>query len=106
MIGADGAVSYSNILTFKAANGGPQFKVYPNVVNSSVSVTLKSGKSGAVTFQVVDYSGRVVNQQNIMVQEGNNNVVVNGLEKIIAGSYVVVVKTNDNEAFTQKIVKN
>jgi hypothetical protein len=46
-----------------------------------------------------------VNQQNITVQEGNNNVVVAGLEKIIAGNYVVVVKTNDDQAFAQKIVK-
>jgi hypothetical protein len=106
MVQADGNVQYSNILTFRTAEAGAQqFKVYPSVVNSSVSVNLRSGKTGAATFQVVDYSGRIVNQQNITVQEGNNNVVVAGLEKIIAGNYVVVVKTDDDQAFAQKIVK-
>jgi len=106
MVQADGNVQYSNILTFRAAEAGAQqFKVYPSVVNNSVSVNLRSEKTGAATFQVVDYSGRIVNQQNITVQEGNNNVVVAGLEKIIAGNYVVVVKTNDDQAFAQKIVK-
>lgn len=106
MVQADGNVQYSNILTFRTAEAGAQqFKVYPSVVNNSVSVNLRSGKTGAATFQVVDYSGRIVNQQHITVQEGNNNVVVAGLEKIIAGNYVVLVKTNDDQAFAQKIVK-
>lgn len=106
MVQADGNIQYSSILTFRTAEAGAkQFKVYPSVVNNSVSVNLRSDKTGAATFQVVDYSGRIVNQQNINVQEGNNNVVVAGLEKIIAGNYVVVVKTNDDQAFAQKIVK-
>jgi hypothetical protein len=106
MIGADGNVTYSNILTFRTTDGGAQqFKVYPSVVNSSVTVAVKGDQSGAATLQVLDYAGRVVKQQNITVQEGNNNVMVSGLGNINTGNYVVSLKTIDNQVYTQKIFK-
>jgi hypothetical protein len=106
MITADGNVTYSNILTFRSAEGGGQpFRVYPSVVNSSVTVAVKGDKTGAATFQLLDYAGRVVKQQNIIVQEGNNNVVVNDLGNINTGNYVVSLKTSDNQVHTQKIFK-
>lgn len=106
MIGIDGQHTYSNILTFRSANESAQkFKVYPSVVNSSVAVSVRSEKEVAATFQVVDYAGRVVKQQVITVQEGNNNVVVNGLAEINTGNYVVSLKTADNQVHTQKIFK-
>jgi hypothetical protein len=100
-----GEYHYSNVLMFRSTNNMQQFKVYPSTVDNTVSVNLKSANSGAAVFQVVDYSGRVVKQQNIAVREGNNNLMVGGLDKIIAGNYVVVVKTDDNQLYTQKIVK-
>lgn len=105
MIAADGAITYSNILTFRAADGGQSFKVYPSMVNSSVTVAVKGEKTGAATFQLLDYAGRVVKQQSFTVQEGNNNVVVNDLGNITPGNYIVSLKTNDNQTFTQKIIK-
>jgi hypothetical protein len=106
MINADGTVTYSNILTFRSSAGGGQpFKVYPSVVNSSVTVAVKGDKTGAATFQLLDYAGRVVKQQNIIVQEGNNNVVVDGLGNFNTGNYVVSLKTSDNQAYSQKIYK-
>ena len=101
-----GEFHYSNVLTFRSTNNGQPFKVYPSTVDNTVSVNLKSASTGAALFQVVDYSGRVVKQQNITVREGNNNLMVAGLDQIIAGNYVVVVKTDDNQKYTQKIVKN
>jgi hypothetical protein len=106
MINFNGEVHYSNILTFRSANGGGQaFKVYPSMVNSSVTVAVKGDQTGQGLFQVVDYSGRVVKQQNITVREGNNNVMVAGLDNITPGNYLVTLKTGDNQVYTQKIVK-
>jgi hypothetical protein len=101
-----GEFHYSNVLAFRSTNNTQQFKVYPSAVDNTVSVNLKSASSGSALFQVVDYSGRVVKQQNMTVRDGNNNLMVGGLDKIIAGNYIVVVKTDDNQIYTQKIVKN
>jgi hypothetical protein len=106
MIAANGTVTYSNMLTFRSATGNNQpFKVYPSVVNSSVTVSVKGENTGPASFQLLDYAGRVVKQQNITVREGNNNVVVNDLGNVITGNYVVSLRTSDNQVFTQKIFK-
>jgi hypothetical protein len=106
MVSVSGNVTYSNMLTFRSADDGSQsFKVYPSVVNSSVTVAVKGDQTGAATFQLLDYAGRVVKQQNITVQEGNNNVMVSGLGNVTTGNYVVSLKTSDNQVYTQKIFK-
>lgn len=105
LLNADGDVQYSNVVMFRSDVGTQPFKVYPSVVNSSVNVSLKSDHSGLAMFQVVDYAGRIIAQRNISLSEGNNNVMVAGLDRIIAGNYVVVVKTNENQIYSQKIVK-
>src|SRR5262249_29480166 len=106
MVAANGAVSYSNILVFRSNDVAAQpFKVYPSVIQSSATVNVKAGKSGTALFQLVDYSGRVVMQQPIAVQEGDNNVVVNNLGNITTGNYVALVKTGDNKVYNQKIFK-
>jgi hypothetical protein len=105
LVAVDGSISYSNVLTFRNGALAQTFKVYPSVVNSSVTVTVKGNQSGAATFQLLDYAGRVVKQQRIAVQEGNNNVVFNDLGDVIPGNYIVALKTNDNQTYTQKIIK-
>ena len=106
MVTANGMVSYSNILVFRSGDIAAQpFKVYPSVIQSSATVNIKAGKSGPALFQVVDYSGRVVMQQSVSVQEGDNNLLVNNLGTLTTGNYVALVKTGDNKTFSQKIFK-
>jgi hypothetical protein len=106
MVAANGVVSYSSILAFRSTtSGGDEFRVYPSVIRSSATVNVKTAKSGAATFQLVDYSGRIVLQQAITVQEGNNNIVVNNMGSLTGGNYVALVKTSDNKIYNQKIFK-
>jgi hypothetical protein len=106
MVAPNGVISYSNILVFRSNDATAQpFKVYPSVIQSSATVNVKAGKSGPAVFQLVDYSGRVVMQQPIAMQEGDNNIVVNNLGNITTGNYVALVKTGDNKTYNQKIYK-
>jgi hypothetical protein len=107
MVTADGSVQYSNILIFRTANGGSQqpFNVFPTSIQSSATVSVKADKAGKGRFQVIDYSGRVVMQQDITVQQGANNIVVNNMSKINTGNYVALIKLDDNQVYNQKIVK-
>ncbi len=105
MISANGFVQYSNILAFRSSTDNQHtFKVYPSAVHSNATVSLRSDKAGTAFFKLVDMSGRVVFQQNIMVQEGTNNVVVNGFDKLTTGNYIALLK-NGNELVQQKISK-
>lgn len=106
MVAVNGKVEYSNILAFRSADvASEKFRVYPSVIQSSATVNVRAEKSSPATFQVVDYSGRVVMQKNINMQEGDNNIVLNNLQNLNPGNYVAVVKTSDNKMYNQKIVK-
>jgi hypothetical protein len=47
----------------------------------------------------------VVIQQDITVQQGANNIVLNNLGNLNRGNYVALVKLEDNQVYNQKIVK-
>jgi hypothetical protein len=106
MVTPNGTVQYSNILVFRTTESSQQsFNVFPTSVQSSATVSVKADKGGKGKFQVIDYSGRVVAQQDITVQEGTNNIVVNNLGALTTGNYVALVKLDNNQIFNQKIVK-
>ena len=106
LVAPNGTYSYSNILVFRSANGAQDdYKVYPSIVQSAATVSVKSDKNGTAIFRLVDYSGKVVMQQQVNLQEGVNNVVVNNLQSVNTGNYVAVIKTADNKIHSQKIFK-
>lgn len=98
-------VEYSNILVFKTENHGKQsFKVYPSVVNDNATVSVIAGSKEQSSFQLVDLSGRTVYQQAIVLQAGNNNISINGLNGLPNGSYIATVKTGAT-INSQQIIK-
>jgi hypothetical protein len=106
MISPNGSVQYSSVLVFHtAASAGQEtLKVYPTSIQSSVTLNIKADKAGSATFQLVDYSGRVVMQQPISLLAGTNNISVNNLSNLNTGNYVAVVKTDAN-VYSQKVLK-
>lgn len=104
MISFNGTVKYSNMLVFHSGNAVKDFKIYPSVVQTSATVQVKSETTTTAIFQLVDYSGRVIIQKNVTVQEGTNNIVVGNLGSIHPGNYVALVRVN-NKVYNQKIFK-
>jgi hypothetical protein len=105
LVGVNGTMQYSNVLVFRSAGLVAQpFNVYPSAIQSTATLQVKAAKTGSALFQVVDYAGRVVMQQNMTLQEGTNNIVVNNMNTLLAGNYVVLVKM-DGQVYNQKVVK-
>lgn len=105
MIAANGAIQYSNIVAFKAGSAkAATVKIYPSVVTSTSTLQYTAASNNNVQFQVMDMSGRVVMQHSLMVNEGTNNIQLNGMEKLIPGQYVAVVN-NGMERSSQSFVK-
>ena len=80
------------------------FKVYPSVIDGSAKMAVNAAKDGWAMFQLVDYSGRVLSQQQIVVDKGMNNVPLFNLSNVAKGSYLAVLKL-DGGIYNQKIVK-
>ena len=105
MISLDGAVKYSNILSFRSnRDNDASFKVYPSAIESSATLNVKARKTGPASFRLVDYSGRTVHQENLNVQEGANTLLLSKLGSVRPGNYVAVIEI-DHSTYNQKILK-
>ncbi len=105
MIASNGAVQYSNIVAFKAGLAkATGVKMYPTVVRNSTTLQYTATSNNNIQFQVMDMSGRVVMQQSLNVNEGTNNIQINGMENLLPGQYVAVVN-NGLERSSQSFVK-
>lgn len=62
--------------------------IYPNPVTTKLNMQVAAEKAGAVNFVITDINGKVVLQQNIQVQEGNNNIQI-GVANLINGNYFI-----------------
>lgn len=85
-------------------NNQPSFKVFPSVFNNTVKINFKTVKSGVAVLRLANYSGKVVRSQTINVEEGNNTFLVDNWGHIAAGSYIVLL-TQENITYTQKVLK-
>ena len=105
LISVNGEISYSNILSFRSASStNSSFKVYPTAIQTTATVNVKAAKSGIAVLELVDYSGKIVKKQQVAVEQGINNIAVNGLGDLMTGAYVAVLRI-DNNIYNQKILK-
>lgn len=101
-----GSVSYSNTLSFRSASTGTKsFAVYPSVINTNATVQVQSLSNSIASFELVDYSGRIVYRQTVNLLQGNNSIQVSNFGNLTNGHYIAVLKT-DNKIESQKIFKN
>jgi len=104
MVSANGEAQYSNVLVFRLGDAKQQqFKMYPSVISDNATVTLSASKPENTSLQVVDLGGRTVYRRNISLQQGENNIALNGLGGLHNGTYVAWVKTGD-AIYSQKIM--
>lgn len=103
--GLDGQVSYSNVLRFNG-NGALQqgFKIYPSILKNNATVNVTADRTQNASFQLLDLSGRMVYQQNMPLQAGNNAAFVTIQGNVNPGNYIAVVKAGGN-IYSQQIVK-
>jgi hypothetical protein len=89
MLDKDGRFTYSSIVMVKkdakALNG---IALNPNPVSgTATTVRFTSSRTSVVELKVVDISGKVLLQQTNKVNEGNNSVSINNLERLKPGLY-------------------
>ena len=84
---------HSNILTFKpeilTVN---ELKIYPTIVESSVTVAIKCERKEDAIMTIIDANGRLYKSQNLALQPGMNNVQLFDLGNMSKGNYFIVLK--------------
>ena len=106
-VDADGKGSYSKIIALRldGAAMSTAFSVYPNPFVSNVKLNITSTKEAKATVVISNLAGQQVAAQAVLLQNGYNIVVLQGLKSLVPGLYIVEFTTEDGK-FAQKIVKN
>lgn len=103
----------NSVLTMRVINTGrnnnnnnnqPAFKVFPSIFNNAVRIKYRSARSGIALLQLADYTGRLVKQQPVQVQEGNNQFVIYNWGNMAAGQYLAMI-IQDNIKYLQPVLK-
>lgn len=98
----DGTYAYSRIIYIDAKNGLVS-KIYPNPVQSLLTVEIPDEGMKQVTVKIVSASGVVITQkENVKVQQG---VLHHDVSKLIPGVYQIIVIGKDGASYNFSMVK-
>ncbi len=104
----NGKITYSNVVKLQfSSTGFNVLNITPNPVtaNHPLNIVVASARKDDVTLQVMDAAGRVLLQNAVKVQQGNNNFNLN-TQALPAGFYYLkITGSNKYENATQRFVK-
>src|SRR5436189_1485787 len=103
---ADGKVQYSNVLHFQiGGKDARMLTVFPTVVQSAATVNISVPKKQNAVLLITDMAGRIVKQLLLALKDGNNSLVLSGIDKFQKGNYIVSVNTGSQKLSSQIIVQ-
>jgi hypothetical protein len=82
-----------------------KFNVSPNPFISSVRVNIESSVAEKATLMLVDAAGRELKQQSVQLMAGQNQLMLEGLEKLAAGTYFLRVISKTGGIRVQQLIK-
>lgn len=103
MVGSFTASSTLGVNDKVASNN--TMRVYPNPAKSQASVMLNSDKAQMATLSIYDLLGNRVNQQEVSIKQGSNNLSLPVVD-IMPGVYFVEVRYDNQAATVRRFVKS
>jgi hypothetical protein len=104
MIDKDGRFFYSKILSVqKNASQNKVLLMYPNPAYNDLTLQLITDQNEKVVVNIIDNSGKIVINKTSTLLSGLNYLLIDGIDKLSASTYLVKVKSASiNEA--QKLI--
>lgn len=90
--------------TQTAQQNAGRFGIYPTVVQDNATISVNASRDGWASFEVFDYSGRMLMKQQLVINRGDNRIPFFGASKMHNGNYVALLKM-DGEVYHQKVIK-
>ena len=102
----DARASYSKIVVLYTGTAVVKsFTVYPNPFTDNVKIRISAEKENTATLRVVNASGQVEISRGVMLQPGDNIVVLTSeLSKLNPGLHFLEIITTDG-SFREKLIK-
>jgi hypothetical protein len=84
----DGRTAESEVIDVYRSTDGSMVRVYPNPASAQIYLEWDSRKEESIEIQLLDMSGRIVQQMVVMAREGMNTQVLN-VESLSPGLYTL-----------------
>lgn len=104
MIDIDGRYSYSNIIRLSKSGikkSGMVISPNPVISNAMASLRVDAVAGGQAELKIIDMLGKVVLKQQNNVYEGSNNLVLNNLNRLQPGTYILQMTTGNTTEVTR-----
>lgn len=105
-VDVDGKFSYSAIVPVRLSNSVSieKVSVYPNPFVNNVKLFVNSKEAGIANFRVFSLDGKTVSNSKIKMEAGDNIIVLQEMNKLQPGTYMIEVTTADAKII-KKLVK-
>lgn len=78
---------------------------WPNPFKSQVVVGIPVGKSGSATVKMMDMNGKILLEKPVQIEAQQSEILIESLDKIPAGNYILKVYMNDEISDGVRLVK-
>lgn len=102
---ADGRITYSHIVA--VINNGKKLEIIglmPNIVQTNTVLNISAAVATKSEIAISDMSGKIVQKQSVLLTAGSNQVPIN-VSNLSAGTYNLILHTNEGVSKTIRFVK-
>ncbi len=102
----DGKVNYSNVIAVRMeTKAGVVMQVSPNPFTKDLVLRFNSTTAGVADIRLMNIAGQPVITKRASAGKGINNIMVEGLNRLVPGIYMVQLYVDGIMIETQKLVK-
>lgn len=106
MVDIDGRYAYSNVVLLNVTVKGFQVTgAYPNPFIDRVNLSVATDEATNLRVRILNAAGQTVYNAQAQAQRGTNVIPVTGLARLATGQYIIEVRTDNNDVFTQQLIK-
>jgi hypothetical protein len=81
-------------------------RVFPNPFGSNISVEVVCHQNEDVIFRLYNPTGKVIKMSYWKLVNGMNKIILDNLERLTAGTYLIELNTPDEETlYKEKLLK-
>ena len=84
----------------------PGVTIWPNPFESSITVSVTTEKETTIDINLIDVSGKIIKTNTQSVAKGIARVIIDGLERLPAGIYLIEIVDQKAGTTYQKLLKS
>jgi hypothetical protein len=104
MVNTDGSFTYSKTVVVSLDQTDATFSIFPNPATDYAVLRFYSDKQSVGMMRLMDNSGREIMYKSFTINTGNNSMMVDQLNTLPKGVYIVQVVFN-NSLYNNKLIK-